>query len=41
MSAKSIIVKDLKSALPNMAKTFKLKGLDAPIEVYRDRFGVG
>jgi penicillin amidase len=40
MSAKSISPKDLKSALPDMSKTFRLKGLDAPVEVCRDRFGV-
>jgi len=40
MLEKTITEKDLKSALPDMSKTFKLKGLDAPIEVYRDRFSV-
>jgi penicillin G amidase len=40
MSAKPITEKDLKAVLPDVSKTFKLKGLDAPIEVYRDRFGV-
>jgi len=40
MPEKPITEKDLKSALPDMSRTFKLKGLDAPIEIYRDRFGV-
>jgi penicillin amidase len=40
MSNKTITAKDLKAALPDLSKTFKLKGLDAPIEIYRDRFGV-
>lgn len=40
MSEKPITARDLKSALPDLSKTLKLQGFDAPIEVYRDRFGV-
>ena len=40
MSAKSIAENDLKSSLPDLSKTLKLKGLDGPVEVFRDRFGV-
>src|SRR5512139_2016401 len=40
MPEKRITEKDLKSALPQMSGTLKLKGLDAPIEIYRDRYGV-
>jgi penicillin amidase len=40
MPEKSITEKDLKSSLPDLSKTLKLKGLDAPVEVCRDRFGV-
>jgi len=35
-----ITKKDLQSALPDTTKTIRLKGGDAPIEIYRDRFGV-
>jgi penicillin amidase len=31
---------DLKSALPDTSKTLRLKGLDAAIEIYRDRYGI-
>ena len=40
MPEKSITEKDLKSSLPDLSKTLKLKGLDGPVEVFRDRFGV-
>jgi penicillin amidase len=40
MPGKSITGDDLKSALPDLSKTFKLKGLDAPVEIHRDRFGI-
>ncbi|MGE5252819.1 MAG: penicillin acylase family protein, partial [Planctomycetaceae bacterium] len=40
MPGRSITEKDLKTALPNLSKTFKLKGLDAPVEIHRDRFGI-
>jgi len=32
--------KDLKSALPDTSQTLRLKGIDALIEIYRDRCGV-
>jgi penicillin amidase len=35
-----IIDSDLKSALPDLSRTFRLEGLNAPVEIYRDRFGV-
>ena len=31
---------DLKSGLPDTSQTLKLKGLNAPIEVYRDGYGI-
>ncbi len=31
---------DLKAALPDVTGTFHLAGLDAPVEIYRDGFGV-
>ena len=31
---------DLKSALPDTSKTMRLKGLDATVEIYRDRHGI-
>jgi penicillin amidase len=40
MTGKSITENDLKSALPDLSKTFKLKGLDAPVEIHRDGFGI-
>ncbi|MCJ7494081.1 MAG: penicillin acylase family protein, partial [Deltaproteobacteria bacterium] len=40
MTKNTITGKDLKSALPDTSKTFRLKGIDALIEIYRDRFGV-
>jgi penicillin amidase len=40
MPEKSITAKDLKTALPDLSKTFKLKGLEAPVEIHRDRFGI-
>ncbi len=40
MTENTITGKDLKSALPDTSKTFRLKGIDALIEIYRDRFGV-
>ena len=40
MIEKPITEKELKSALPDTSKTFRLKGIDGPIEIYRDRFGV-
>ena len=40
MPKKPITEKDLKSDLPDTSKPFRLKGIDAPIEIYRDRFGV-
>jgi penicillin amidase len=40
MSTKPITARDLKSALPDLSKAFKLKGIEAPVEIYRDRFGV-
>ena len=40
MTEKPITEKDLKSGLPDTSKTFRLKGIDGPIEIYRDRFGV-
>lgn len=40
MTENTITEKDLKSALPDTSKTFRLKGIDALIEIYRDRFGV-
>ncbi|MFH1758207.1 MAG: penicillin acylase family protein [Pseudomonadota bacterium] len=32
--------KDLKSGLPDTSQTLRLKGIDALIEIYRDRYGV-
>ena len=40
MHEETITSDDLKSALPDLSKAFNLKGLDAPVEIYRDRFGV-
>ena len=40
MPEETITSDDLKSALPDLSKAFNLKGLDAPVEIYRDRFGV-
>ena len=31
---------DLKEALPRLTRTLRLAGLDAPVEVYRDAFGI-
>ena len=31
---------DLKSALPDTSKTLRLKGLDATVEIYRDKHGI-
>ncbi len=31
---------DLKSALPDTSKTLRLKGLDADVEIFRDRYGI-
>ena len=31
---------DLKSALPDTTSTITLKGLDAPITIYRDKLGI-
>ena len=40
MPEKSITAKDLKSALPKISETLKVKGLDAPVEIHRDRYGI-
>jgi penicillin amidase len=40
MSKNKITEKDFKAALPDMTQTFRLKGIDAPIEIYRDSFGI-
>jgi len=40
MPAITITKKDLQSALPDTSRTFKLRGIGSPIEIYRDRFGV-
>ncbi len=40
MTEKPITQKDLKSALPDMSKIFLLKGIESPVEIYRDGFGV-
>ena len=40
MTEKTITREDLKSALPDLSRTFRLKGIEAPIEICRDRFGV-
>ena len=40
MNAKDISDKDFKSALPEISESFRLKGLEAPIEIFRDRYGI-
>ena len=32
--------KDLKAAVPQLAGTLRLTGLDAPVEVFRDAYGI-
>ena len=40
MPEKAITKEDLKSALPEMSVTVKLKGIESPVEICRDRFGI-
>ncbi len=40
MSKERITEKDLKSALPNLSQDHRLRGMDGPIEIYRDSYGV-
>ncbi|MBW1961277.1 MAG: penicillin acylase family protein [Deltaproteobacteria bacterium] len=40
MKQKDISEKDFKAALPQTSGSFRLKGIEAPIEIYRDRFGI-
>jgi len=40
MPEKTLTREDLKSALPDLSGTVKLKGVEAPVEIYRDPFGI-
>jgi penicillin amidase len=40
MNPKDISEKDVKSALPDTSRSFQLDGIEAPIEIFRDRFGI-
>ncbi len=40
MQENAITEKDLRSLLPDFSQNHRLQGIDRPIEIYRDRFGV-